>query len=58
MAAIQMLLEREMTHRAERGGAMPVLYAGRDANDVSRPDFLNGLATLLNEAQSCLPALV
>src|SRR6476661_7002176 len=49
---VLLFLNRNVRHGSGRGGTMPVLFAGRDPNDVSRPYLLDRPAVTLRSAAS------
>ncbi len=48
--AIELLLDRDMSHSGCGSGSMPMLFTGRKPDYISRPNFLDGLAIALNPA--------
>src|SRR3954451_9123540 len=51
--AVQLFLDSDVAHGSGRAGAMSVLFAGREPDDVARADLLNGAALTLHQAEAC-----
>src|SRR3954470_4235187 len=50
--AVQLFLDSDVAHGSGRAGAMPVLFAGREPDDVARADLLNGAALTLHQPEA------
>ena len=48
--AVEIFLNGNMRHSRRRGGAMPVLLAGREPDHITGPDLLDRSAFALNPA--------
>src|SRR6185312_2788560 len=46
--AVEHLIDGDVSHRGLDGGAMPVLFAGREPDDVAGPNFLDWSAPALH----------
>src|SRR5438445_5113073 len=58
--AVECFGDRDMRHRGNRSGAVPMLLARRKPDDVARPDFLDRPALALHPTEAggdnqCLP---
>jgi len=50
--AIELFLNGNVSHRGNRGGAVPVLLAGRKPDDVARPNFFNRSSPALHPTKA------
>ena len=48
--SVRLLLNRDMGHCSSRRGAVPMLLAGRDRDDVTRPNLLDRTTRALHAA--------